>query len=131
MFTQTGVGTSPELVVPRGLEAGSRKGGKLPESLTAIPFRAYLAKTSLYITNQRNMRRFVSHPLANIFAPWITRRFDSLCTFLRSFVSHGGLPSRGSAKLLEQALNLLAQGVRIFSVLLPEIPFELDMDEKF
>src|ERR1051326_8901359 len=99
----------------------------LPESLTAIPSRAYSAKTSLYITNQRNMRRFVSHLLANIFAPRITRRFDSLCMFLRSFVSHGGWSSRGFAKLLEQALNLLPQGVRVFPVLLPEIPFQLDM----
>jgi len=73
----------------------------------------------------------VSHFLTNIFAPRIARRFDSLYTFSRSIVSHGRRrSSRGFAKLLEQALNLLPQGVGIFPVLLTEIPFELDMDKK-
>src|SRR5260370_40938315 len=78
------------------------------------------------------MRKFVSDFLKNIFAPRIARRFDSLCRFFRSIVSHGRRrSSRGFAKLLEQALNLLPQGVRVFPVLLSEIPFELDMDKKF
>ena len=73
----------------------------------------------------------MSHLFKNICAPWIARRFDSLCTFFRSLVSHGRRrSSRGFAKLLEQALNLLPQGVRVFPVLLSEIPFELDMDKK-
>src|SRR5260370_36696886 len=77
------------------------------------------------------MRKFVSDFLKNIFAPRIARRFDSLCTFFRSIVSHGRRrSSRGFAKLLEQALNLLSQGVRVFPVSLSEIPFELDMDKK-
>jgi hypothetical protein len=73
----------------------------------------------------------VSHPLKNIFAPRITRLGDSSCTFFRSIVSHGqSRSSRGSAKLLEQPLNFLPQGVRVLPVLLSEIPFELDMDKK-
>ena len=68
----------------------------------------------------------------NIFAPRIARRFDPLCRFFRSLVSHGRRrSSRGFAKLLEQALNLLPQGVRVFPVSLCEIPFELEMDKKF
>jgi len=73
----------------------------------------------------------VSHFLKNILLLGSSRRFDSLCTSFRSLVSHGRRrSSRGFAKLLEQALNLLPQGVRVFPVLLSEIPFELDMDKK-
>ena len=58
-------------------------------------------------------------------------RGDSLCTFFRSIVSHDRRrSSRGFAKLLEQPLNLLPQGVRVFPVLLSEISFEFDMDKK-
>lgn len=74
----------------------------------------------------------MSHRLKNIFAPRISPRFGSLCRFFRSLGSHGRRrSSRCFAKLLEQALDLLSQGVRVFPVLLSEIPFELDMDKKF
>ena len=73
----------------------------------------------------------MSHFLKNILLLGSSRRFDSLCTSFRSLVSHRRRrSSRGFAKLLEQALNLLPQGVRVFPVLLSEIPFELDMDKK-
>ena len=51
--------------------------------------------------------------------------------FFRSLVSHARRRfARCFAKLLEQALNPLSQGVRVLPVWLSEIPFELDMDKK-